>query len=246
MSYCLGIRVEDGLVFAADSRTNAGVDSVSTFRKVFVHEEPGDRVVVVLTAGNLAVTQSVISQLEDAIADPNYQGDTVLSAPSIYRIAEIVGGLMQDAQNRWGSGVTAMSESIYATMLVAGQRVGGAPRLFMVYSAGNFIEATEDTPFFQLGEFKYGKPIIDRVINYDSTLDDGLTACLLSMDSTLRSNLSVGMPLDLSIIPTDAFGFSEHRRIEADDANYRAMSDAWSASLREGFIKMREAPKWSE
>lgn len=246
MTYCVALRLRAGLVMLSDTRTNAGVDNISRFRKMFTWCAPGERAVVMMTAGNLAVTQSVISQLEDAIADPNFQGDTVLNAPSIYRIAEMVGGLMQDAQNRLGGGATAMGESMHATMLVAGQRVGGAPRLFMVYSAGNFIEATEDTPFFQLGEFKYGKPIIDRVINYDSTLDDGLTACLLSMDSTLRSNLSVGMPLDLTIIPTDAFGFSEQRRIEADDANYSAMSEAWSASLREGFIKMREAPKWSE
>lgn len=245
MTYCVALRLEAGLVLLSDTRTNAGVDNISRFKKMFTWQVPGERCVAMLTAGNLAVTQSVVSRLEDAITDPNYQGETVLNAPSLYRIAEMVGQLMQDAQNRWASGLSAMNESGLATMLVAGQRVGGQPRLFMVYSAGNFIEATPDTPFFQLGEFKYGKPIIDRVIGHQSTLEDGLTACLLSMDSTLRSNLSVGMPLDLAIMPSNSFSFSELRRIEADDQNYHAMSEAWSASLREGFIKMREAPKWS-
>lgn len=214
------------------------------FRKMFTWSVPGERVVAMMTAGNLAVTQSVISHLQDVLDDPSWTGETVLNATSMYRIAEMVGEQMQFAQNKWGPGLAARGESASATMVVAGQRKGGQLRLFNVYSAGNFIEATEDTPFFQLGEFKYGKPIIDRVINFDSTLEDGLTACLLSMDSTIRSNLTVGMPLDLAVVPVDTFSFSEHRRIEADDQNYHAMSDAWSAALREGFIKLREAPKF--
>ncbi len=245
MTYCVALRLNAGIVLLSDTRTNAGVDNISMFRKMFTWHSPGERAVAMLSAGNLAVTQAVIAHLQDACEDPNFVGDTVLNAPSIYRVAELVGEQMQAAQNRWGASLNAMSESGHATMIVAGQRVGGQPRVFMVYSAGNFIEATEDTPFFQLGEFKYGKPIIDRAISYNSTLDDGVTACLLSMDSTLRSNLSVGMPLDLAVIPTDSFGFSELRRIEADDQNYHAMSESWSSSLREAFIKMREAPKWS-
>ncbi|MEM8934959.1 MAG: peptidase [Pseudomonadota bacterium] len=245
MTYCVALRLRTGMVLLSDTRTNAGVDNIARFRKMFTWSAPGDRVVAMLTAGNLAVTQAVIAHLNDAINDPNFQGDTIFTAPSIYRIAQMVGEQMQFAQNRWGSGLSAMNESGHATMIVAGQRAGGAPRLFMVYSAGNFIEATEDTPFFQLGELKYGKPIIDRVISYNSSLDDGVTACLLSMDSTLRSNLSVGMPLDLAVIPTDSYAFSELRRIEADDKNYHAMSEAWSACLREGFVSMREAPKWT-
>ncbi|MBI1392631.1 MAG: peptidase [Alphaproteobacteria bacterium] len=244
MTYCVAIRLRAGLVLLSDTRTNAGVDNISRFRKMFTWSVPGDRVIAMMTAGNLAVTQSVISNLQDALDDPDWQGETVLNAPSLYRVAEMVGERMQNAIGKWGPGLSAEGESGASTMIVAGQRVGGQPRLFMVYSAGNFIEATEDTPFFQLGEFKYGKPIIDRVINYDSTLEDGLTACLLSMDSTIRSNLSVGMPLDLAMIPTDAFSFAEHRRIDADDQNYHAMSEAWSAALRDGFIKLREAPKW--
>ena len=245
MTYCVALRVEAGLILLSDTRTNAGIDNIARFRKMFTWSNPGERAIAMMTAGNLAVTQSVISQLQQAIDDPNHVGDTVLNAPSVYRIAEMVGEHMQAAQHRWGPGLSAMAESSAATMIVAGQRAGGDMRLFLVYSAGNFIEATEDTPFFQLGEFKYGKPIIDRVIDYHSSLEDGVTACMLSMDSTIRSNLSVGMPLDLAIIPTDSLGFSEYRRIESDDTHYHALSDAWSDALKEGFRKMREAPKWS-
>ena len=244
MTYCVALRLKAGLVMLSDTRTNAGVDNISRFRKMFTWSVPGERAVALMTAGNLAVTQSVISRLQNAIDDPNNQYENILTAPSIYRIAEMVGDLMQDAQNRWGPGLSSMNESGFATMIVAGQRAGGEPRLFMVYSAGNFIEATNDTPYLQLGELKYGKPIIDRVINADSSLEDGLTACLLSMDSTLRSNLSVGMPVDLAIIPTGRYDFSEKRRIEAEDENFRSLSDAWSNSLKDAFINMRALPKW--
>lgn len=246
MTYCVALRLKAGIVLLSDTRTNAGVDNIARFCKMFTWEAPGERAVAMMTAGNLAVTQTVVSKLNDAIHDPNYTGDTIYTAPSIYRIAEMVGEQIQNAQSRWNMGLSAMNESGFSTMIVAGQRAGGEPRMFMVYSAGNFIEATVDTPFFQLGEFKYGKPIIDRVIDYDSSLQDGVTACLLSMDSTLRSNLSVGMPLDLAVIPTDTYGFSIQRRIEADDQNYHAMSEAWSSCLREGFVSMRNAPKWEE
>lgn len=245
MTYCVALRLRAGLVLLSDTRTNAGVDNISMFRKMFTWSAPGERAIAMMSAGNLAVTQAVVAHFQDALDDPNFQGETVLNAPSVYRVAEMVGEQMQGAVNKWGPSLASQGESSGATMIVAGQRLGGQPRLFMVYSAGNFIEATEDTPFFQLGEFKYGKPIIDRVINFDSTLEDGLTACLLSMDSTIRSNLSVGMPLDLAVIPTDSFSFADHRRIEAEDQNYRAMSEAWSDALRDGFIKLREAPKFS-
>lgn len=245
MTYCVALKLNAGLVLLSDTRTNAGVDNIARFGKMFTWTVPGERAVAIMTAGNLAVTQAVISQIQEAIDDPNNQANSILSAPTMSRVAEIVGGLMQDMQHRWGPGLSGMNESSAATMILAGQRAGAQPRLFMVYSAGNYIEATIDTPFFQLGEFKYGKPIIDRVISAESTLDDGITACLLSMDSTLRSNLSVGMPLDLAVIPTNTFQFSELRRIEPDDRNFHALSDAWSAALRDAFTKMREAPKWT-
>ena len=244
MTYCVALKLKAGLVMLSDTRTNAGVDNVSRFCKMFTWTNPGERAITIMTAGNLAVTQAVIAKLQEEIDDPNFQGETLLSAPSMSRVASSVGSYMQNVQHQWGGGVSAAAE-MGATMILAGQRLGAPPRLFMIYSAGNYIEATDDTPFFQLGEFKYGKPIIDRVISVDSTIADGVTACLLSMDSTIRSNLSVGMPLDLAVLPTDSFAFSERRRIEAEDPNFYAMSEAWSAALREAFIKMREAPKWS-
>ncbi|RFB01424.1 peptidase [Parvularcula marina] len=245
MTYCVALKLKAGLVLLSDTRTNAGVDNIARFGKMFTWTVPGDRAMAIMTAGNLAVTQAVIAQIQEAIDDPNHQGDTLLNVPTMSRAAALLGGLMQGQQNQWGPGLTGMNESSAATMILAGQRAGAEPRLFMIYSAGNYIEATEDTPFFQLGEFKYGKPIIDRVITSDSSIEDGVTACLVSMDSTLRSNLSVGMPLDVAVIPNGALEFSVRRRIEADDKNFHAFSDAWSAALREAFTKMREAPKWS-
>ena len=245
MTYCVGLKLKAGLVLLSDTRTNAGIDNIARFGKMFTWSVPGERAIAILTAGNLAVTQAVTAQIQEAIDDPNFQGDTLLNVPTMSRAAAMVGELMQNMQHRWGPGLSGMNESSAATMILAGQRAGAEPRLFMIYSAGNYIEATEDTPFFQLGEFKYGKPILDRVITADSSLDDGVTACLLSMDSTIRSNLSVGMPLDVAVIPNGSFEFSTHRRIDADDRNFHALSEAWSAALRNAFTQMRDAPKWS-
>lgn len=245
MTYCVGLRLNAGLVLLSDTRTNAGVDNISQYRKMFVWHTPGDRSLAMMTSGNLAITQAVIARLEEGILDDGQTAPNILKAPSLYAIADIVGRLMREAQSQWGPGLQAANESAAAGMIVAGQRVDGDPRLYMVYSAGNFIAATVDTPFFQLGEFKYGKPIIDRTITPESSLEDGLTACLLSMDSTLKSNLSVGMPLDLTIIPSDNIDAMETRRIEADDVHFHALSDSWSSELRAAFVKMREIPKFT-
>jgi len=242
MTYCVALRLRAGLVLLSDTRTNAGVDNISQYRKMFSWVVPGDRAIAMMTAGNLAITQAVLSRLQDGIDDDGQTAPNILKAASIYEVADIVGNQMQAAQNQWGPSLRAAGESAAASMIVAGQRVGGEPRLYMVYTAGNFIEATDDTPFFQLGEFKYGKPIIDRTITPDVSLEDGLTACLLSMDSTLKSNLSVGMPLDLTIIPNNQFEAVENRRIEPDDAHFHALSESWSSALRAAFVRMREIP----
>lgn len=237
MTYCVGIRVDEGLVLLSDSRTNAGVDNIARFSKLFLWDSPDDRAVAMMTAGNLSITQGVISRLNKAIersaADPSIE--TVLSADSLFRIAELVGTEMAALQSRYRDSIQLQGTAADATILLAGQRKGGLHRLFLIYSAGNFIEATDDTCFFQIGEHKYGKPILDRVVRPDTSLGDAVKAACVSMDSTLRSNLSVGMPLDLAVIGRDELTFRAHHRIEADDAHFQHMSQQWGESLRTAF-----------
>lgn len=239
MTYCVGIKLNQGLVLLADTRTNAGVDNISKVKKLFTWQIPGDRVISMMTAGNLAITQAVISELNERIDAPNINEPTIYSAPTMFEVAQVVGDTMRKVQSRYGPGLAARNVDSGASILVAGQRIGGVPRLYMVYAAGNFIEATDDSPYFQLGEHKYGKPILDRVITVDTDIQDGIICALLSMDSTIKSNLTVGMPLDMAVIRTDSFEVSEQRRIEADDPKFFAFSDAWSNALRDAFSRMR-------
>ncbi len=237
MTYCVAIKLDAGLVMLSDTRTNAGLDNISRYGKMHCWEAPGDRALALLTAGNLSITQGVITrlekQIETAAIDPDTE--TVLNADSMFRVAQMVGETMRQVQQRHKEGMEAQGTAFDATILVGGQRKGGSLRLFLVYSAGNFIEATRDTPFFQIGEHKYGKPILDRVIKPDTPLEKAKLAACVSMDSTLRSNLSVGMPLDLAIIETDHFAFSERRRIEPDDQDFTTLSEAWSRALNSAF-----------
>lgn len=238
MTYCLALKLDAGIVCLSDTRTNAGVDNISKYKKMFTWEVPGERVICMMTAGNLAITQAVMSLLQENLEEPETGIETLYTAHSIFRVAEIVGDAMRLIQSRYGPGLSAMGESSLSSIILAGRRVGGKPRLFHIYSAGNFIEATEDTPFFQIGDHKYGKPILDRVVTPQTPLDMGVTAALLSMDSTLRSNLSVGMPLDLAVIKTDMVAFAQNRRIDEQDPNYRELSEAWSGELRGAFDRM--------
>lgn len=239
MTYCVGIKLNQGLVLLADTRTNAGVDNISKVKKLFNWQIPGDRVMAMMTAGNLAITQAVISEINERLDQPKNGEPTIFSAPTMFEVAQVVGDTMRKVQARYGPGLAARNVDSGATILLAGQRVGGEPRLFLIYAAGNFIEATEDSPFFQLGEHKYGKPILDRVIDVNTDIQDGVICALLSMDSTMRSNLTVGMPLDLCVMRTNSLMFDEQRRIEADDPKFFAFSDAWSNALRNAFYQMR-------
>jgi putative proteasome-type protease len=238
MTYCVGLLLNEGMVLLSDTRTNAGLDNISTYRKMFTFEDPGERVIVIMTAGSLSVTQTTIAQLHDAIDDPDATPDTsIMLAPTMLKVAEIVGAKLAQVRAEIDHKLSA-AQGASASMIVAGQRRGGGMRLFLIYPEGNFIEATEDTPFLQIGEHKYGKPILDRVVKPSTSLEDGQKAVLLSMDSTVRSNLSVGMPLDLAVIRKDDLRVSQKRRIEAGDPAFRAMSEAWSTALREGFAKI--------
>lgn len=238
MTYCVAIKLDSGLVFLSDTRTNAGLDNIAKFKKMFTWEVPGDRCITMMTAGNLAITQAVISLLQENIDNPENGLETILNAPSMFRIAELVGDAMRVVQNRYGPGLQQSGESTMSSIIVGGQRAGGDHRLFHVYTAGNFIEATPETPYFQIGEHKYGKPILDRVITPETPLDVSITAALLSMDSTLRSNLSVGMPLDLSVLKVNELTYTQNRRIEEYDQNFQALSAGWSNALRNAFDEM--------
>ncbi len=238
MTYCVGLLLNEGMVLLSDTRTNAGLDNISTYRKMFTFEEPGERVIVIMTAGSLSVSQTAIAQLREAIDNPEATPDTsIMLAPTLLQVAGIVGDRLAKVRAEVDDKLSAM-QGASASMIVAGQRKGGEMRLFLIYPEGNFIEATEDTPFLQIGEHKYGKPILDRVVKPATSLADAQKAVLLSMDSTLRSNLSVGMPLDLAVIERDACKVTYRRRIEAGDPQFRAMSEAWSNALREGFARI--------
>jgi putative proteasome-type protease len=246
MTYCVGLLLDAGIVLLSDTRTNAGVDHISTYKKMHCFEEPGDRVIGILTAGSLSVTQTTLARLHEDIDDPDSTEDTsILKARTMLKVAEIVGATLADVSTEITERLSRNSQaSAGASMIVAGQRKGGAMRLFLIYPEGNFIEATADTPFLQIGEHKYGKPILDRVVTPATSLADAQKAVLLSMDSTLRSNLSVGMPLDLAVIRRDDCRVSESRRIEPGDATFAAMSLAWSQALRDGFsdVNLHESP----
>lgn len=239
MTYCVGLLLNEGMVMLSDTRTNAGLDNISTYRKMFFFEDPGKRVIAIMTAGSLSVTQTTIARLQEAVDDPDSTEETsILKAPTMLKAASIIGNMLAEVRGEIDEKLNAMKQGATASMIVAGQRKGGRMRLFLIYPEGNFIQATEDTPFLQIGEHKYGKPILDRVVKPSTNLADAQKAVLLSMDSTLRSNLSVGMPLDLCIIEKDDFKISRRRRIEAGDEAFREMSEAWSRALRDGFTQI--------
>ena len=239
MTYCAGILVQDGLVMIADTRTNAGLDDISTFRKLHVFNWPGDRNFGLMTAGNLSITQSVVSFLHEGLPNPDTgELDTLQNVSSMFRAAQLVGRCIRHVRDIDGPALEDAGVKFEIGMLFGGQIKGQPMRLFMVYSAGNFIECGIDSPFLQIGEHKYGKPILDRVVTPATSLADAQKAVLLSMDSTLRSNLSVGMPLDLAVIERDDCRVSQRRRIEEGDQAFMAMSAAWSAALRDSFVNI--------
>ena len=239
MTYCVGLLLNEGMVLLSDTRTNAGLDNIATYRKMFTFEVPGERCFVIMTAGSLSVTQTTIARLHEAMDDEHATPETsVTLAPTMLKVAEMVGNTLAAVRGEIQEKLATQNQSATASMIVAGQRRGGGMRMFLIYPEGNFIEATEDTPYLQIGEHKYGKPILDRVVKPATSLQDAQKAVLLSMDSTLRSNLSVGMPLDLAVIEKDALRVTSRRRIEAGDEGFRAMSEAWSRTLRDGFAQI--------
>jgi putative proteasome-type protease len=241
MTYCVALRLDRGLVFAADTRTSAGNDNVAVFRKLHYWRKTGERVIVLTSAGNLAVTQSVISLLNEQLVDElSPDRESLFTVPSMYRAALLVGDAMRTVRQRDASALDESGSPFNANFLLGGQIGPEAPRLFHIYPEGNFIEATDDTPYFQIGEHKYGKPIIDRVAQPSMRLGEAAKLALLSFDSTLRSNLSVGLPIDILIYERDSLDVRRLKRIEQDDAYFRMLSAAWSEALRAAFAKIDE------
>jgi putative proteasome-type protease len=244
MTYCVGVLLESGMVFASDSRTNAGVDHVSSFRKMAVYERPGDRVIVVLTSGNLSVTQNAINLLE-ASSRRGDGGPSIWSAPSMYDVATMLGDALREVKRRDGAYLQQNNIDASASFIVGGQLAGEPQRMFMVYQEGNFIEATGETPFFQIGETKYGKPIIDRVVKPSTTLIDAAKCVLISFDSTMRSNVSVGLPIDLVTYTRDALRLQMQRRITETDPYFTMIHHQWGEGLRRVFAQLPD-PYWED
>jgi putative proteasome-type protease len=240
MTYGVAMRLDRGLVFAADTRTNAGVDNIAQYRKLKSWHVQGDRVLVMLSAGNLAVTQAVISLLNEQIDDPAHEAQTLMNVPNMYRAARVVGEAIREARRIDGPSLEASKTGFNASVIFGGQIGSERPRLFQIYSEGNFIEASDDTPFLQIGEHKYGKPILDRVARPAMRLGEAAKLMLLSFDSTLRSNLSVGMPIDILVYERDSLDIRREKRINAEDEYFKRLSDQWSDALRQAFSKIEE------
>ena len=235
MSYCVGIRLNKGLVFMSDTRTNAGVDNFSTFQKMFTWSEPGKRFITVMAAGNLATTQTAISLLDERTKAPEDRNPSIMTAPSIFQVAQIIGQTLRDViQGSVALGQEATS-TFDATFILGGQIETSEPRLFLIYPEGNFIEASEDTSYFQMGETKYGRPILVRAFDPDMAFEDAIKLLIVSFDSTIKANLSVGLPLDVQVYEKDSFTSGHNRRIEADDPYYQTIANGWSEALREAF-----------
>ena len=246
MTYCVAIKLNAGLVFLSDSRTNAGLDQISSFRKMIVYEKTGDRFMVLLSAGNLSISQSVreILQTEQIKDSESGEAITIWNAKSMFDAARVLGAAVRHVHERDGAALKRSGVDFNVSLLFGGQIKGEGMRLFQVYSAGNFIEATPETPYFQVGESKYGKPVLDRVITPETPLDEAAKCALVSMDSTLKSNLSVGLPLDLVVYEADRFGTDKVVCIDENNPYFRMLHDSWGQKLREVFDSI-EDPAWN-
>ncbi len=238
MTYCVGLQIDKGLIFMSDTRTNAGLDNISTFRKMHSWEVPGDRCITILSAGNLATTQSVVSQLEERAKVPVERKPSILEAPTMFQMASLIGETLRHTiANKAMTGANA-SSNFNATLILGGQIAGMPPRLFLIYPEGNFIEASTDTPFFQIGETKYGRPIMVRAYDRTMSFEDAIKLLCVSFDSTIKANLSVGLPLDLQLIETNALKITYSHRFERDDPYYDAVSRQWGNELRKAFVAL--------
>ena len=245
MTYCVAVKLNAGMVFLSDSRTNAGLDQISTFRKMIVYEKPGERFMCLLSAGNLSISQSVREILQvEQLKDPDGgEPITIWNARSMFDAARVLGAAVRHVYDRDGDALKRAGVDFNVSIIFGGQIGGEGMRLFQVYSAGNFIEATAETPFFQVGESKYGKPVLDRVITPDTPLDEAAKCVLVSMDSTLKSNLSVGLPLDLAVYEVGQLRSDKITCIDEHNPYFRMVRETWGQKLREVFDAI-EHPTW--
>jgi putative proteasome-type protease len=243
MTYCAGILVDQGLVMIADTRTNAGLDNISTYRKLNTIVVPGERVLTLASAGSLSVSQSVVSLLNEGVEDSaTGEVETIEKTPTLFRAAQLVGRAIRHVRAIDGKGLEEAALTFDVSFLFGGQIKGGPMRLFMVYSAGNFIECGQDAPFLQIGEHKYGKPILDRAVSYRTDLYDALKIGLISMDSTMRSNLGVGLPIDIAVFRRDTLNPEVVHRIEAGEPYFHDLRERWSAALRAAHMAIPRPP----
>jgi len=242
MTYCVGMQLDEGLVFLSDSRTNAGVDHISTFRKMTVFEHPGERLIVLLSAGNLAITQAVRQIVCERVGPHD---DSVWNAKTLFEAVRVVGEAVREVHQRDGQALKDASIEFNCSFIFGGQIRGERIRLFQIYSAGNFIEATPENAYFQIGEAKYGKPIIDRVISPSTSLEEAAKCALISMDSTLRSNISVGLPLDLLVYETGALRVTKFVQIDQHNQYMQMIRNTWGARLKQVFQEIPD-PTWRD
>ena len=248
MTYCLGILVRAGLIMIADTRTNAGIDNISTYRKLHTLADNDDRLIIAASAGNLSVTQSVLGLLQEGLPPlgEDERPRTIDHMPTMFRVAQLVGEAVTMAGRELKPGLHAAGVSAGISLLLAG-RIGGGPiKLFLIYDAGNFIECQPDSPFFQIGATQYGKPILDRAMDYETSLDEAAKVGFLSFDSTIRSDLSVGLPLDLLVVRADPTRPPIRRRVETDDAYFQNLSSRWSMLLKESRSTIPDPPFLSD
>jgi len=247
MTYCVGIKLNAGLVFLSDSRTNAGVDNISTYRKMIMYEKPGDRFMVLLSAGNLSISQSVreILQVEQMKDEDGAEAITIWNARSMFDACRILGQAVRHVYDRDAKSLQQAGVEFNVNLIFGGQIRGEGMRLFQVYSAGNFIEATAETPYFQIGEYKYGKPVLDRVLTPETDLDEAAKCALVSMDSTMKSNLSVGPPLDLVVYEANRFETDKIVCIDMQNPYFRMLHTGWGQKLREVFDSLDD-PVWDQ
>ncbi len=245
MTYCLAIRVDEGVVFAADTRTNAGVDYVTSYRKMHVFRPADDRVFVLLAAGNLATTRELIDEIgRDLDAAPN--GESLLSVRYLFEAAQYVGRLSRQIQERHGPAFVRSNVMGEVTLILGGQIRGRAPDIFLIYPQGNYIGVSDETPYLQIGETKYGKPILDRLVHHSLSLGDAAKLALVSLDATIRSNITVGLPFDFAACPADAFSLSAQVRIAADTPYYQRLRESWQRSFIEIFGRLERFPESSQ
>ncbi len=247
MTYCCGILVHDGLVMIADTRTNAGLDNISVFRKLHTFTQPGERIMAIASSGNLSVTQSVLSIMHEGLeTSASGERETLMNAPTMFQAAQRIGRAIRHVHDLDGPALEAADVKFDVSFLLGGQIKGERARLYMIYSAGNFIECTTDTPYLQIGEHKYGKPVLDRAITYNMDLYDALKVGLVSVDSTMRSNLSVGMPIDMLVARRDACTAELIYRIDPGESYFTDLRERWSAALRAAHANIPPVPYRNE